>query len=383
MGATTTQFTLTVTAPAQTVIGKIADDLNSAFPSTPGWSDELGTSYYLADNHPDRGSGTKINDLIDRSGGGADAAGLRAFNAYSATGLAYGTLNGWAGKAHYDGSGFWYLSGTTGDAAHSQTAVRYSRDTDEFRHWQGANGSGGIFPHGAPHNFQQTCFDPVTRRLFRLTGGVTNQTNRVAWFNVDDYTSGEFTASYPAGAQISSYPAVAFLPSVGVAGSVVVLRRAASGYNAPIRFDVSEQTWYTDITGAVHTSDVCAVVCEHGGYIYFSFGQDGGVMHRLGSSKAVETLGTATPVVMDSSKPAGFADFALWAPMGDYIYAFCASGAIYRYDTVAQTWSAQLDTLPSRYIASNFTVAPIDDLGVFAFVTMATAFTEKALVWKP
>jgi hypothetical protein len=370
--------------PQVTVAGLIAQALTSG-----QWSSST-LGYYLADNHPSRpGGSTTINAAIGPKGTTTPAV-LRAFNAYSdGSGSEYGTLLGWTGKAFADANPndpsnprWWYLGGTTGGNPWSHTAVRYDCATDQFLHWQGSTygATDGLFhPQGGPHNFGSACFDPATRRLYRITKGAGSPYDScVGWFNVDTNASGLFAPTQYLG---STYASADFMPSFGAQGSVVAFIYGDSNNNVARRYDIDAAAWFSDIDGSRNSlTGACTSFLD--GAIYFSFGD--GVMYRLNADKSVTTVAGGTPISMNGGG-SGEPNFCIWSPLGQYIYAFCDNNAIYRFDTVSQTWSGVVGTIPTRPTlgVQNYTVAPLAAFGVFMLVYCETNYTETALLWKP
>lgn len=376
----TRTFVLPVVSPTGSFASQVKTELLTY--GTPRWSNELPTPKYLGTTGT-----TTINQAIGQRGTESPPR-YRAFEAYAGglgVGNPYGSLQGWTGPAISDPEAdrWWYVAGTTGEAPHSQNAIRYDAATDQFLHWQGTDPavSDGLFdPYGGPHNFGMTCFDPSARRIYRVTKGTNVSYNsRVGWFDVDDFSSGVFPGEMFLGI---SYPACEFMPGIGSAGSVCVFLHPGDNVYIP-RYDISMQQWVSDIPGT-RQGLVGACACAVGGSAYFSYGD--GIMYRLQSDKQVSVVPAGTPIPMNGNG-VGAPNFCQWVALGESMYAFCDAGPIYRFDVQSQTWSGVLDQMPDRPTESsmnlNYTVAALSQLGAFLLVYSSGLYTEEALLWVP
>ncbi len=402
------------------------------------WSFELdtATSRYLADTHPSRPAGaTKIMDKINDFGplwtpgdSAANPAGNAAFRGRN-NGVSTQLLTGAGGPyaGHYDpvARRYWTLNGTTGSSDASLTAVAYDSDRDEFRHWRASEEStstayvaSSLFPGwGGPHNFGQSCLDPVGRKLYRLLNRFEYDTGlgdpvgdyRLGWMSIDDPTQRGMSDVWVPAA--GNYPPIEFVPFWGEQGSVVVCLFGADTTPNWRRFDIATQTWIQDINLTVSVPNMPAVtVCNGALYVV---GHSAGSVNRFIRVNADKTMTLVTPppVLMNGrALPSTDWYHVEFAALGTKIYAFYPGdpnvvdnfGTVYCFDTLANgglgSWTV-VDTMVQKqlpYLSENtssglyvaFSVAPMPELGC-VFYAQAVSLTggdsgvDVALIWKP
>lgn len=447
MTAVSTTFQLSVVAPAQTVVGAIAQEMAAARPTGAMWSTELSTesSRYLAASHPLRPASSRlVNEPMNRSGGGyqafttlTDPAGtgfppMRGFN-LSSTQLLMGKAGPYSTHwdADFGGNGvgaFFLCNGTTGRYAPSMTLTRYDSATDEFRCWSGPYYSGvqgsasdlqALWPnHGEAHNFGGTAIVPPTRRLYRVVtkSSPSGQPYYLAWVSLDDPTiRGVHPEQLPSGFDKCI---IEYFPEMGAAGSLVLMVRNPGPDQATYRLDIATDS----LTGLAPNGSTLAArqvtympaVCYCNGALYFSAQNPGNQWERLNADGTLTTSLPPTPVEMneaaqwmDGDDPPEYllqqGRHTEMAALGTKIYAFYPGelntvGAVYCYDTVAEAWSevdtmvpwdtsqvpvADQGTTNSHAFRHGFTVAPIPSLGVVFVAQQWDTYETRAYLWKP
>jgi hypothetical protein len=300
----------------------------------------------------------------------------------------------WPGKALWDSrrGNWWFSGGPTGnqDPA-SPTVVRYSPADDRFAHWQGiASRQGGIWPpSGHAHSFDASDLDVAGRRLWRHLAPHASEPYRfkLGWFDIDTHESGRIDGD---GYQNSDYPSIAFMSD----SRVLHLIRPQPGNSANIRrFDVDALEWISPVPGPLGNA---GPACHHQGAIYYTTSR-GHLVRVLPDGKVSEC--NPTPIRM--SRPVnGDLRYSILCPIGDFIFAFCGNGEIWRYAPQSDSWgSAAYDRIPwfrptgafdgaGRHYLSKACVGPVASLGVALFclaqlLGARRTVSAQAFVWKP
>lgn len=372
-----------VCAEGDTQLAGVVQRLKLASPDAPAWSGaEIGVSslnanvHYWGDTPPD----------------GVVLGGRPPFTASNHVSTEYNILD-WPGKAHWDpvNGDWWFSGGPTGNqGAASPTIVRYRPAADRFVHWQGkAPGEGGIWPpNGHAHSFDAADLDVAGRKIWRHLVPHKNQEwgFRLGWFNIDTHESGQ----YAGGGWDGTYPTISFMPENRL---LHVIRGQAGGASNIRRFDVDEMAMSSALAGPAGRAGPS---CYHKGAIYYSTDQRHFCAVRPDGS--VESL-APTPIVMDRSIE-NHATYSMLLPLGEFVYAFCGNGDIWRYDPAHDSWGdAPYHSIPWLWPHDTFSangwhyikqacVGPVPTHGV-AILCLAKRFRSagtapsRALVWKP
>lgn len=367
-----------------TTIGRVAGELRLGSPDRPAWSAPvIGLDSLNA----------KIHYWGDPDPGQPILGGRPPFTAPNGVRDDYDILD-WPGKAHWDPvrGDWWFSGGPTGnqDSA-SPTIVRYRPATDRFAHWQGiASRQRGLWPpSGHAHSFDAADLDVQGRRIWRhLTPHASEPFRfKLGWFDIDTHESGRVDGD---GYQNNDYPTIAFMP----ANRLLHVIRPQPGTAGNIRrFDVDGLRWQKPLQGPAGQAGPS---CHHQGAIYFTTSQ--GHFARVLPDGRVE-LCRPTPV--DMGRPvSGDARYAILCPLGEYLYAFCGNGDIWRYEPGADAWGdGPYHRIPDsltdgasgahrRHYLSKSCVGPVTSEGVALFCTAQRVVADgvepaRAMLWKP
>ena len=368
-----------------TVLEQVANRLKSESAGRPAWSGaEIGVNSINTDVHywgePPPGSPI--------------VAGRPPFTAPNGVQDSYNICD-WAGKAHWDPvhGDWWFSGGPTGNQDQaSPTIVRYRPATDDFVHWQGpASQQGGIWPpHGHAHSFDASDIDVSNRRIWRhlkTKAGEAARMYRLGWFDIDTHQSGIAEGE---GYKVDAFPTISFMLDNRLLH--IVYDQPGSSDNIR-RFDVDSLQFVAPLAGPPGDRGVS---CYHRGQIFCTTSSKN--FFAILSSGRIRPL-AACPIVMDIKDKEGTK--ATLCPIGDYVYAFCANGDIWRYDIAADTWGgAPYHRIPwlwtydvynpaeRLYFTSKSVVGACADPGVALFCVPARLSggdmtPARALVWKP
>jgi hypothetical protein len=136
--------------------------------------------------------------------------------------------------------------------------------------------------------------------------------------------------------------------------------------------------------------------CHFKGAIYFT--TDQGHFASIHPDGTVKTR-AATPITMDRSIE-NEATYSILCPLGEFIFAFCGNGDIWRYDPAGDSWGDRpYDTVPWLWPHDTFSptgwhyikqacVGPIPSHGVAMLCTARRVKSSgispsRALIWKP
>lgn len=368
-----------------TVLEGVANRLKSESTSKPAWSSaEIGVDSINSDVHfwgePPPGSPIE--------------SGRPPFTAPNGVQDSYNICD-WAGKAHWDTvhGDWWYSGGPTGNQDQaSPTIVRYRPAADNFVHWQGrASKEGGIWPpYGHAHSFDASDLDVRGRRIWRhlkTRAGEAVPMYRLGWFDIDTHRSGIAEGE---ALNVAQFPTISFMPENRLLH--IIFGQPGSSQNIR-RFEVDSLRFASPLVGPAGDRGMS---CYHQGRIYCTTSTKN--FFAILPSGAIRTL-AACPVVMDIKVQNGTK--ATICPIGDYIYAFCADGDIWRYDIGADTWGgAPYDRIPwlwtyDQYVPlrrpdymTRSVVGACPEQGVALFCVPAVLASEgktpaRAFVWKP
>jgi hypothetical protein len=373
-----------VTAPCiESVLGRIAQRLAAASPSAPAWSDaEIGLSSL----------NSNIHHWGELAAGETVVGGRPPFTAANAISDQYNILD-WPGKALWDPTrgDWWYSGGPTGnqDPA-SPTIVRYRPSDDRFVHWQGPTSmQGGIWsPSGHAHSFDAADLDVAGRKIWRHLAPHNSESYnfKLGWFDIDTFRSGRVEGD---GYAKDNYPTISFLPD----NRLLHLVRPQPGNAANIRrFEVDTQQWVEPLSGPQGNAGPS---CYFDGRIYVT--TDNGDFYAILPDGKLEPR-APTPITMDRSVSAK-STYGIFCPLGEFLYAFCGNGDIWRYDPDADNWgTSPYHRIPwlwphdqfseSWHFISEATVGPIPNEGV-ALLCVPVRFHKdgttpsRAVLWKP
>lgn len=373
------------TTCAGTRIARIACDLARQSPEGPAWSGPLIGLDSL---------NSKVHHWGDPAPGQPVLGGRPPFTAPNGIRDDYNVLD-WPGKALWDPlrGDWWFSGGPTGnqDSA-SPTIVRYRPDDDRFVHWQGvASRRGGIWPpSGHAHSFDAADLDAKGRKLWRhLTPHASEPYGfKLGWFDVDTFESGRVDGD---GFQNDDYPTISFMPE----NRLLHVIRPQPGGSANIRrFDVDGRSWAAGPLRGPPGS--AGPSCHHRGAIYFTTSR--GHFARILPDGKVQDC-RPTPVTM--SRPVnGDARYAILCPLGEYVFAFCGNGDIWRYSPQADRWGDDAyDRIPwmwqrresatvGRHYMSKSCVGAVPPLETALFcvaqsVGEGSNLPARAYLWKP
>ena len=288
---------------------------------------------------------------------------------------------------------WWYSGGPTGnqDSA-SPTIVRYRPSDDRFVHWQGrASMQGGIWPpYGHAHSFDAADLDVSGRKIWRHLGHHNSEpvfNFALGWFNIDTHVSGTVPGDQ---AWAGDWPSISFMPDNRL---LHIIRPQPGGNKNVRRFNVDSLAWVAPLAGP---EGDCGPTCYFRGSVY--------VTTSARHFYAIQPTGSiaqkaSTPVLMDRS---GNTSHTILCPLGDYVYAFCGNGDIWRYDPAADSWGgSRYHSLPWRLphhtydpTASSWSymsascLGPVPPQGV-ALLCMPSVWSSngsvdaRAFVWKP
>jgi hypothetical protein len=210
---------------------------------------------------------------------------------------------------------------------------------------------------------------------------------RLGWFDIDTHKSGIAEGE---GYNVDAFPTISFMPENRLLH--IVYAQPGSAQNIR-RFDVDSLQFTSSLAGPPGDRGMS---CYHRGRIYCTTSTKN--FFEILPSGAIRAL-AACPVVMDIKVQDG-TKATLW-PLGDYVYAFCADGDIWRYDTAADSWGgAPYHRIPWLWTYDEYSpgsrldymsrsvVGPCADLGIALLCVPARSSNGKttparALVWKP
>jgi hypothetical protein len=369
----------------ESVLAREAQAVKDSSPNAPAWAEApIGQSTLNG----------KVHYWGEAASGGEVLAGRAPFMAPNPVSDQYNILD-WGGKAHWDTArgDWWFSGGPTGnqDPA-SPTIVRYRPSDDRFAHWQGrASMQGGIWPpYGHAHSFDAADLDVSGRRIWRHLGhhgGNPVFNFALGWFDIDTNESGTVPGDQYA---VDNWPTVSFMPD----NRVLHVIRPQSNSSANIRrFDVDKRAWIEPLKGP---SGDCGPSCYLKGKIYGTTSDRN--FYAILPSGAILAR-APLPILMDRSAAVAH---AILCPIGNFVFAFCGNGDIWRYDPEADSWGgSRYDSIPWRWphhkfdpAASNWNymsatcAGPVPQHGV-AMLCSPSVWTSKASVdarvflWKP
>lgn len=439
MATSTTTFTLTVTAPATTVLGDIVAELTAEFGTAAAWSNELTdtTKRYLVDSHPLRDPSTpKINDLIDSWGGVEPLTGSRrTLQAYNTSNMSTQILAGAAGPYAASGwdsqTGMWHVAGTTGSNAYSQTIANYNPATDGIKHWQGSSegdNSSALWPLGGAHNFGSSALDLKGRKIYRLLSNSAQNGGQMAWAYIDDLRAGLDRANARRGINTTDAlgcyldPMIHF-PDAGAAGQIFVMNWSRNSTPVWPCFDCATDQWVpaNDFAPPLPMAAL-PVRAYYDGYNYIAANLPGNIFWRVDAAGNFTEM-APTPVPMNgwSYVQYVFSGGTEWdgqynlfnaqfVAMNGSIYSFFPGdqsvagyyGAVYRYDIAGDYWEGPIDQLPQQAIGVPFStpgagytaifvaysVCAVPELNCVIFMQnrgglVNPSTSDVAVVWKP